>query len=258
MHADRRCRVPMINSGLDFKNTKRARRAEQGSSDGSIRSRDPQRDGRRWHTRAALSCRHRHPARRHRRYRPTASRRRQTGNRRRRLRRRARLRRPPHALRCTAVLGPLLHAVRLARHHVGGDRQLRVRLRASAARRARTGDVVDDARRSDSLCLDEGRHAVGLDHLPRIPRQRRPRAESHQPAALCAHRSPADLGDGHGSGEGRQEADRGRTCGNLPAVRGIAGRRRLRLVRPAPDADGPRRRAARLRRHTDGDRHHAR
>ena len=38
--------------------------------------------------------------------------------------------------------------------------------------------------RSHPVCLDEGRPAVGLGHLSRIPRQRRPPSQGRQPAAV--------------------------------------------------------------------------
>ena len=60
------------------------------------------------------------------------------GARRRRPRRRARLGRHPHPLRRPGHLGPGGHPVELARRHHRRDGQLRRRLRAGAARRART------------------------------------------------------------------------------------------------------------------------
>ena len=57
--------------------------------------------------------------------------RRRPGDRRDRAARGAGLRRHPHALRRPDLLGPVVHDLGLARGHVGGDRQLRVRVRRS-------------------------------------------------------------------------------------------------------------------------------
>ena len=139
------------------------------------------------------------------------------GHRCRRADRRARLRRSAYPLRCAAFLGSVLLDFELARRHLGRDRQLRLRLRAGQARPARPRDAHDDAHRGDSLCLDEGRIAVGLGHLSRIPRQRRSPSQGHEPAALRADGAGHDLGYGPRRGQVGPYADRGRDQGDVAA-----------------------------------------
>ena len=168
------------------------------------------------------------------------------------------LHRPPHPLRRAALLGSVPDALRLARRHVGRDRQLRLRLRADAPRDARAGDAHDDAGRGDPVRVDAPRPALGLGHLPRVPRQRRPAPEGGQRAALRARGAAARLGAGLRARQGRRDAHRrGASRAAPPAARGD-GRRRVRLVGAAAPSRRPRRRAARLRRRPDGHRRHAR
>ena len=94
--------------------------------------------------------------------------------------RRAGLHRSAHALRRADLLGPVLLDLRLARHHIGGHRQLRVRPRAGPARTARPFDACADPQRSDSAGVDAAGNPVGLGHLPRVPRERRADAEVRQ------------------------------------------------------------------------------
>ena len=98
---------------------------------------------------------------RDRRDRPDRRRRGRRDDRRRRPDRGAGLRRPAHPLRRPALLGPVLHAVGLARRHLGGHRQLRLRLRPGAAGRARARHAVDDPGRGDPDGLDASRACRG-------------------------------------------------------------------------------------------------
>src|SRR5439155_1116616 len=84
--------------------------------------------------RAALPLRRRDARRPDRGHRTAPHERRPPGARRERRDRRAGVRRPAHALRRAALLGPVSHALRVARRHLGRDRQLRLRLRADEAR----------------------------------------------------------------------------------------------------------------------------
>ena len=115
-------------------------------------------------TKAADRCRHRRRA--HRPGRPHPRLRRRPGHRRPRARRRARVHRPAHPLRRAGLLGSVPHHVGLARRHVGGYRQLRVRFRAGAAEPTRTIDAVDDRRRGDPHRDAARRTAVGLGEFP--------------------------------------------------------------------------------------------
>ena len=90
--------------------------------------------------------------------------------------RRPRLRRPAHPLRRPDPLGPVVHDLRLARRHVGGARQLRLRLRPVQARLPRPLDADDDAHRGHPVRVDGPGHAVGLGDDPGVPRLARPRA----------------------------------------------------------------------------------
>ena len=232
--------------------------AGRGARDGRFR---PRHQGRHRHRRdavATLPRRRRHPGRTHRRARAAEDDRCRAGARRRRNDRRARLHRPPHALRCAALLGSLPHAVGLARGHLGGHRQLRLRLRADAPRDARARHADHDARRGDPPRVDAAGTSLGLGHVSRIPRQRRTAAEGAERAALRPGGAAPRLGPRLRARQGRRDTDRGRAPRAPPAPARGDGRRGLWMVGAAAPPRRPGRRAARLRRRTDGHRHHAR
>ena len=207
------------------------------------------------HRRSEGARRHRHQRRQDHRHGQGRCRRRTTGHRRHGDARCARLRRPPHPLRRPGVLGSVLHAVRLARHHLGGDRQLRLRVRPGATGGPGVCDAIDDQGRGHPLRFNASRHAVGLGHVPRVSRQPRPHAEGPQHPALRADRADAGRGVGPGRRQGRPHADRRRARAAGQDAAPVDGRRWLRLVRPAAAPDRAGRGAAGLGRHADADRH---
>ena len=107
-----------------------------------------------------------------------------------------------------------------------------------AARAARARDALDDARRGDPVRVDAPGHAVGLGHVPRVPRQRRRHAEGAQHPAVRAGRADARLGPRAARAPRRArcrpttEHARARR-----AARRGDGRRRVRLVGAAPATD---------------------
>ena len=106
----------------------------------------------------------------------------------------------------------------------------------------------------DPLRFDEGRHALGLGLIPRVPRHARPHPQGRQLPLLHADRPVDDLGDGPRGGQAPPRHRRRDRRDAEAAARGD-GRRRLRLV----DSAARRKlRPGRLRRHADGDRHHER
>ena len=146
----------------------------------------------------------------------------------------------------------------MARRDLGGHRQLRLRFRSGQAGRRRARDADDDAHRGDSAGRDEGRDAVGLAHLSRVPRPYRAAAQGRQRAALRAGQSVDGLRDGDRAVQDRPHADRRRASHDGPSAQRSDGRRRLRMVRAAPEARRAVSRAARLGRLADEHRRHAR
>ena len=176
------------------------------------------------------------------------------GNRRRRADRGARLRRSAHPLRRADPVGSLLHDLRLARRHIGGPRQLRLRLRAGDARRPRPGDAHHVAHRGHSVRVHEGRHDLGLGDLPGVAQDAGAHPQGCELPDLHARRAAHDLGDGprsrqdasgHAPGAGRDEVAAARSH----------GRRRLWILRATLGAEL---RTGRLRRHAHGDGYHVR
>ena len=112
-------------------------------------------------------------------------------DRRRRPRRRARLRRPAHALRRAAVLGPGREPVEPARRHEHDRRQLRLHARADRARRRRLPPPDDGEGRGHAAARARDRRAVELAHVRRLPRRarrqrRRSTSASSSATARCA------------------------------------------------------------------------
>ena len=133
------------------------------------RSRDSRRHAHRRQRRSGAHRRRRHQRRAHPRSRARL-RQRAPHARRRRPRGHARLRRHPHPLRRAGHLGSAAGAVLLSRRHHARDGQLRRRLRASKARRARLPDRPDGRRRGHPGHGAARRHPVGVGDLPRVPR----------------------------------------------------------------------------------------
>ena len=221
----------------------------EGTHDG-FRHNHQRRHGRRRDSHAPLYQRHRDQGRQDRPDRRAERQDRRARSRRCGPHRGARLCRSPHPLRRADFLGPLLHAVRLARGDLGGARQLRVRLCSVAARGPRPRDAQHDPQRGDPLRRDEGGYAVELGHVPRFHRQPEPHAQRRQLPDLRAADPALCVGDGLGGGQ-EAAADRGGTGGNVPADPRGDGCRRMRLVGPGfgPEID-----PARLRRDPDGHR----
>ena len=161
------------------------------------------------------------------------------------------LRRSAHALRQPGLLGSVVHDVGLARRHERRHRQLRVRLRAVPAGGSRSGDAEPVPQRSGAAEDDAGRHAVGLGDVPAVPRQRGPHAQGRQRDGVRAARAALHVRRGRRQGEG-VPGHRRRARRDVPAAHRGPGSGRVRVERP--DRGRGRQRAARLRRHADGDR----
>ena len=107
-------------------------------------------------------------------------------DRRRRPRRRARIRRPAHALRRAAVLGPGGHAVEPARRDQHDRRQLRVHARARRSRRRRLPAPHDgEGRRHAAARARDGR-AVVVALVRRVPRRASTTASASTSASSSA------------------------------------------------------------------------
>ena len=138
------------------------------------------------------------------------------------------LRRSAYALRCADSLGSLLHHLRMARRHVIGVGQLRLRLRPRQARVPRPLDAHDDPHRGHPLRRDEGGHELGLGDDSRIPGFARPLAQGRQLYSVHADRLADDLCDGPRSREDAPRQREGAGRDGAPAARGH-GRRAVRL-----------------------------
>ena len=125
------------------------------------------------------------------------------------------LRRRAHPLRRSGDVGPVPHAVVVARRHHRRDGQLRCRLRSCRARPPRVADRDDGRRRGHPRRRADRRHPVGVGDVPRVPRRAR------RPAVRDRHRHPgaarcrARLRDGRPrggqrTGHGRRHGGDGR------------------------------------------------
>ncbi len=147
-----------------------------------------------------------------------------------------------------------MHDLRLARRHVRGARQLRLRLRAGAARLPRALDADDDAHRSDSVRVDGSGHAVGMGDDSAVSRQPRSHAEGRERDSVHADRVVDDLRHGARSGEDAS-GDGCRAQRDAAAAARRHGSGLVRLLDPAARAELG---AGRLRRLADGDGHDGR
>ena len=176
----------------------------------------------------------------------------------------ARLRRPAHALRRAAHLGPVGQPVVAARRHHGVRRQLRLHHRAGR-RGARAVPHADDGPgRGHAARGARGRAAVGLDQLRRLVRAAR-RADRRERRLPRRPLGGAPRGDGGGvpragvaradrrDGRARVRSVPGRSDGLLHLDRAHPQRRRGRTGavagRVARGAGRPGRRGARRARH---------
>ena len=165
-----------------------------------------------------------------------------------------RLHRPAHPLRRAGGVGPAPHLLVVARHHHGGDGQLRGGRGPLPARGARGPHGRPRQRRGHPAGRHAARHRLGVGVLRRVHGRAGPPAAGHQRGAAGAAHAAAPLrarrGVRRSRGDGGGDGDAG------PALRRGAGRGRLRAVhhhspescgRPGPPAGlpaGERRRAA--------------
>ena len=142
--------------------------------------------------------------------------------------------RSAHSLRRAGFLGSALLDFGMARRDLGRDRKLRLRLRARSARAARARDAYDDSPGEHSVCLNEGRYALGLGDVSAVSRQPGASAQGRQSAALCPPRAAHHVGDGKSGGGQASAAHRRRRARDSPPFQRGHGRRRMRLVGAAP------------------------
>ncbi len=148
-------------------------------------------------------------------------------HRRRRPRGRARDRRPAHALRRAALLGPGRDPVEPARRHEHGRRQLRLHARADRPRRRRLPAADDGEGRGHAAPRARDRRAVELADLRRLPR----RARRQRRAQRRVHGRPLRAAPQRdGRRQRRQRSDAGATRRDDEAAARVARRGRARLL----------------------------
>ena len=141
-------------------------------------------------------------------------------DRRRRARALARHRRRAHALRRAGHLGRHALALAVARRHHGGDRQLRLRHRAGAARRARPGDPQPLGRRGHGPRRAAPGHRLGFREFQRLHGDAAPPRRLRQPGRAGRPFDHPHRGDGRG-----RLAAQGRHAGRARHDEGHGGRR---------------------------------
>ncbi len=162
-----------------------------------------------------------------------------------------RLRRRAHALRQPGLLGPVVHDVRLARRHHGPDRQLRIRVRSVQGRGPGPSDAVAVAQRGGATQDDASRDAWDWETFPEFLDSVERTPKGVNVMSLVPARAALWVRDRRRRGQRTRASDEelDRMC-QLLAEAMEAGGLRLEL----PDLRRRRQRAARLRRHADGDR----